>query len=1198
MATEGLTDLPPTVLSADVGVFGSIRGDDVGGTLCANLDDLSARVNDKVITPWSLYHVIQSVGGGGLYPTEASFQKIIVDELDLIDTVLGAGVGGTGHNLYNTGELLVGDRSATLSTLGPGYDGQVLVANAAAPLGLEWDTITIKTYDYATDQDMILGADTNKLVSPAAVAFILNNAPKVNTPTATVGNLTITGTVDGIFVTSTQQLFDNGVSTLAITPAMLEPLFSSPPPIGDDTPNTGAFSSLNCQYLQVDYPPWPTMSFTYAANDEAEAKNIADKALTPANIPTVMMDPGQIGSPATSYNGFFADIVCANLTVTDSVPWPTIDVVFATDVQAEAMVDGSVALTPRNVPAIMDAPPPIGGTSANTGVFTTLACSSLSVTGTPPWPTLDLAYASNEEAVDPMVSHKGLTPANVPYVMAAPGTIGGAHASDAYFANVSAGALELANALSSGSGGTGYASYATGDILVGTATGLARLNAGSDNQVLVSDSGASTGVRWTSLGGSVPAATTAAYGTVQIATNTALTNYLNGSNTGGGGLAITVANVANALVKGTAFGNGTANATFANVVTTGTATLGTPLYPTSGGTGRSSYNDGDMLVGNALGGLSLLAAGSEGAVMRVVDGEPAWAAHENVADATTSSSGVVTLATAQETVALSSTAKVVTPAGLAALLQSPPNIGAQTAAGATFTSLSVTGSLALDAGIQVGAANGGTGIASYSAGDLLVGNAGGGLLKLGVGTYGQALMVDHNNTLSWSNTGGAQVATTTQSGIVQLATDAEAVAGTNTDKAATPANVTAVFGNPPPLGSVEACNTAVVTDITVTGTLSLTSHVLGPTIGGTGISEYSKGDLLAGDENGILEAIAAGATGNVLTTDPASATGLAWAQTAMPPLFQEVAPPIIGATGYTASVAHCYVRSLDQGSNIAINSQRLLDLGVVGLAGNGYSAGPVQSQMLPGAVDVSGQYVYGTDTYFAGFFQVGDVITVAGNGSRRIIAIASNTELTVESAFPGSSSGQSHYRGGAAPSTVYYLYAAGGPMLTNALFMSERSIAVDQKNLEDAPQGYNFGQIRQLPYSFYTAQDSSFYRIWWTKNFARPMPFMPIDATNVTTVSSIVALEMLPVTTVMVDLRASLATTAAGGCTLTVGDYNGYSFDDMVVLDGADKMIVGSRVPVTNRAFRAHVSDIDNSTLQLWVAGYWVMDNCDLYYLL
>ena len=68
MATSGLTGRTPTTLSADLGVFKQLRGDDVGGAVCADTEDLVNRVNDKIITPWSLYQVIDSVGGGGLCP--------------------------------------------------------------------------------------------------------------------------------------------------------------------------------------------------------------------------------------------------------------------------------------------------------------------------------------------------------------------------------------------------------------------------------------------------------------------------------------------------------------------------------------------------------------------------------------------------------------------------------------------------------------------------------------------------------------------------------------------------------------------------------------------------------------------------------------------------------------------------------------------------------------------------------------------------------------------------------------------------------------------------------------------------------------------------------------------------------------------------------------------------------------------------
>ena len=106
--------------------------------------------------------------------------KVVVNELNLVDTVLGTGVGGTGPTCANTGEILVGDRNASLSRLGSGYDGQVLVANSAAPLGVEWDTITIKTTTTPPTRICLDGVDTNRLVAPSAVKFILNNAPTIS----------------------------------------------------------------------------------------------------------------------------------------------------------------------------------------------------------------------------------------------------------------------------------------------------------------------------------------------------------------------------------------------------------------------------------------------------------------------------------------------------------------------------------------------------------------------------------------------------------------------------------------------------------------------------------------------------------------------------------------------------------------------------------------------------------------------------------------------------------------------------------------------------------------------------------------------------------------------------------------------------------------------------------------------------------
>ena len=73
---------------------------------------------------------------------------------------------------------------------------------------------------------------------------------------------------------------------------------------------------------------------------------------------------------------------------------------------------------------------------------------------------------------------------------------------------------------------------------------------------------------------------------------------------------------------------------------------------------------------------------------------------------------------------------------------------------------------------------------------------------------------------------GSPVSTTTTAGIGQLATDGEAVAGTASTGAlalfVTPSNLTPVFASPPAIGGTLA-STAVFTDLTATGTVSIAS---------------------------------------------------------------------------------------------------------------------------------------------------------------------------------------------------------------------------------------------------------------------------------------------------------------------------------------------------------------------------------------
>jgi hypothetical protein len=58
---------------------------------------------------------------------------------------------------------------------------------------------------------------------------------------------------------------------------------------------------------------------------------------------------------------------------------------------------------------------------------------------------------------------------------------------------------------------------------------------------------------------------------------------------------------------------------------------------------------------------------------------------------------------------------------------------------------------------------------------------------------------------------------------------------------------------------------------------NITSGTLAPTVGGTGITTYAKGDLIAGSGTNTLAKLTAGSTGYVLKANSSTATGLEWA---------------------------------------------------------------------------------------------------------------------------------------------------------------------------------------------------------------------------------------------------------------------------------------------------------------------------------
>ena len=125
--------------------------------------------------------------------------------------------------------------------------------------------------------------------------------------------------------------------------------------------------------------------------------------------------------------------------------------------------------------------------------------------------------------------------------------------------------------------------------------------------------------------------------------------------------------------------------------TVGAITLAGMLNATYGGTGIAAYAAGDLLRANSATTLQRLAIGTNGQVLTVVAGAPAWAAVSTGTVTSVSGTGTVNGLTLTGTVTSSGNLTL----GGVLDLSSPPAIGGTAAAAGTFTTLRVNSTISL-----------------------------------------------------------------------------------------------------------------------------------------------------------------------------------------------------------------------------------------------------------------------------------------------------------------------------------------------------------------------------------------------------------------------------------------------------------------------------------------------------------------------
>jgi trimeric autotransporter adhesin len=327
----------------------------------------------------------------------------------------------------------------------------------------------------------------------------------------------------------------------------------------------------------------------------------------------------------------------------------------------------------------------------------------------------------------------------------------------------SAGTITMAGTLITTNGGTGLSSYTAGDITYyATGTAFTKLAIGASTFILTSTG---TAPQWSDPAGiSVNIATNVAGGGAnQIVFNTAsgttsfitaptvASTYLEWSGSAFQWSANPLGTVTSVDVSGGTTGLTTSGGP---VTTSGTITLAGTLAVANGGTNQTSYTDGELLIGNSTGNTLTKATLTAGTGVSITNGTG------SITIAATNNGTVTSVDVSGGTTGLTTSGGPVTSSGTI------------TIAGTLITS------------------NGGTGLNSYTAGDLVYYATGTTFSKLAIGSS-TFILTSTGTAPQWSDPSGITVGTATD------ATNADnvAVAATSTNATYYPTFVDATTGD-------------------------------------------------------------------------------------------------------------------------------------------------------------------------------------------------------------------------------------------------------------------------------------------------------------------------------------------------------------------------------------------------------------------
>lgn len=990
----------------------------------------------------------------------------------------------------------------------------------------------------ATDSEVVDKTATNKVIAPSQVPAMMASPGPIGSATPdSVNATTVTATgLAGSVIASDANVTAGISTTTVVTPQALKNQLASPNPIGSKTPSTGAFTALDADTITGD---------VIADLATIKAGTAEDLLITPKGLTDLFNDPIPFGTSTAKNTIFGSDITGDNLY--GSLGSSTVaNVAFVTDLSAETIAGDIVAdpdsaktdfgatpvnnkiVTPSALQAYLTAPQPIGAVTPSeiTGTVIEATTNFTGVLGTSV--AKSDAYIANLTVDtftgDALAEYADVVDVAPPANKVVPADV---------LAKLFAEPLDI--------GTTSAKSAKFSDL---TVTGTIYGAIGDDT---TSSNGVFNDIKGVTVQGDMIADATTDFTALPIPNNRIVTPFFFDYWQKNPGV----------------IGEDTAN-----------EIIGTNIIAKTQFTGVL----GDSVNKKAAVISDLTADTIAGDVMAITDD--------------------LTGATPQ-------TNKVISPSVLVDFLTQPTEIGATKAGNATFellTAKSFAGdAIATDADLALTTTD--SKIMDY------------GVLKTFIQAptvpIGSATTDATFNDLTIDTIAGAAVGTNAEHD--SYLDDAVTNPAAN-NKIVTPELLTYVLSKPTEIGAAGpnnatflSCtantafygnvgdsttqhdgyfdniqaNSLTLTDVTINGTFTLDSQVT-PAQGGTGISTYNKGDIIAASDSTTLNKVNVGADYTQLYALGTETTGLKWG-VLLPQRYLRSGNPVYQTVSQYV-MPYVYARNAANTDNIIITSSRVLDLANVGVLN-----GIAQGDYLNGTIDTSGVTVTGTGTSFATDFIAGDVI-YAGTEGRRIVSISGDSTITLESAFATDLTGLSYKNGGLAPKTHYYIYALGD-VTTPGYVLSTRSTA-NNDTLINLPTGYSTSNVRQLTHAITTDASGNVVFAIYSDNFVNILS--PQVTTTVTTTSYVAVSTNLVVpktaNTAMVSLYLKNEASSTNNITLSNSLSGTFSTNHLYVSGNGEFF---NTVPATLNASSKNLYMLVNkntsgSMAKVAVQGYYV----------